>query len=149
TPMPSTGCSSAAKVVGSFSMIPLLLGIIEKDPTFVPAYKTLGQIFVRSHDEAGLIRVLSNMQQRFRPIALAEYYDERWSPQIAWLYKGCADSPETPAACFDLWKAGGSRRSDPPAFHLALHRTQNAGRLPCARSVAKCRGSIRPGPTRR
>src|SRR5882724_4989801 len=63
--------------------LPLLLRIIEKEPTFVPAYKTLGQIFVRSRDEAGLLRVLAHLDQRFKPLALAEYYYLRWSPQDA------------------------------------------------------------------
>ena len=82
--------------------LPLLLKIIEQEPTFVPAYRTLGQIFARRRDEAGLMQVLSRMDQRFTVIARAEYHNLLRYTVPAQLYKDCSKHPDATPACFAL-----------------------------------------------
>lgn len=91
--------------------LPALLKIIDDNPAFAPGYKTLAQIFVRTHDEAGLVRVLAQMNPAYKPIALAEYYSRLRPSELENVAKACADSSSAPTGCFDLWRYFGLREA--------------------------------------
>ena len=113
---------------GEPSSVPSLLQIIRANPDFPPAYRTLGEVFLRTHDRAGLEGALTGLNPGLAPVARRAY----GSPDPREVYKQteeCLKVPNAGAACFEIMVNDGARAA---ALLRAWHTTGLERKTPAA-----------------